>query len=356
MLRSLVDHLFVRYPIPAFLYQNWLVLEGLPRWKWVCWSLTLGRGIGLHRVASYFEWNVPRRLEHFLRLASGHLSPVDAVMWAEIQRLGGQSPDFQRIRRHPGYVLDITAGPYCNIECDANEVDWHHPPRFRPAGHDSEFWQGAVRWLGRYRAELTDPQAAEILDWALHRFLEEERARHWGDEGRGFQWTGRSPAGLLEQIEEARQLEQRRRAQEAGARHALTWAPRGWDWSFVDPAGETWELRELHSVLDLNQESEAMHHCVANYSYQCALGRSSIFSLRRGGCRVLTVEVEPGFRRIVQARGVRNRPASAEENAVLSNWHEHVLARSGATDLPDAEGVHEDGVRPGPRWSGGMGR
>src|SRR5258706_10246103 len=68
-----------------------------------------------------------------------------------------------------------------------------------------------------------------------------------------------------------------------------------------------WEITELTSGGQLRTEGTALRHCVASYSYSCWKGRSRIWSLRRRKGRsyrsVVTVEVNPASRTIVQARG-----------------------------------------------------
>ena len=53
-----------------------------------------------------------------------------------------------------------------------------------------------------------------------------------------------------------------------------------------------------------------MRHCVARYVGRCAKQRSSIWSMTCYSCvgqeHVLTIEVDPGTRTIVQAKGKRD--------------------------------------------------
>ena len=85
-----------------------------------------------------------------------------------------------------------------------------------------------------------------------------------------------------------------------------------------------WELAELTNSAQLRAEGAALQHCVASYSYACWQGRSRIWSIRRR-CNlsirpVLTVEVDPRSRTVVQARGFRNRRASGRALNVLQTW------------------------------------
>ena len=63
-----------------------------------------------------------------------------------------------------------------------------------------------------------------------------------------------------------------------------------------------------------------MKHCVFSYSVKIEAGTTSIWSLRLGPERMLTVEVTNTTREIVQFRGKLNRSATASEIAILRIW------------------------------------
>lgn len=85
-----------------------------------------------------------------------------------------------------------------------------------------------------------------------------------------------------------------------------------------------WQMMELTDSAQLRQEGAALHHCVASYMDRCRRGVSSIWSLRlwRGEkvSPVLTVEVDPKRRAIIQARGRANRPASGKPLGLVQDW------------------------------------
>jgi hypothetical protein len=85
-----------------------------------------------------------------------------------------------------------------------------------------------------------------------------------------------------------------------------------------------WELTELTSGAQLRAEGAALRHCVASYGHRCWRGVSRIWALRRGsGSRlrpVLTIEIDPRKKAVVQARRYRNRLPSARELELLQTW------------------------------------
>jgi hypothetical protein len=93
-----------------------------------------------------------------------------------------------------------------------------------------------------------------------------------------------------------------------------------------DPSAPTvtWELTELTNSAQLRAEGAALQHCVASYSHNCWRGASRIWSLRRrrdSDVRsIVTVELDPARRTIVQARGFRNRRPSGRALQLVQAW------------------------------------
>jgi hypothetical protein len=81
---------------------------------------------------------------------------------------------------------------------------------------------------------------------------------------------------------------------------------------------------ELTNSAQLRSEGAALHHCVASYAGRCYRGNSSIWSLRlwqgEKVHHVLTVEVDPKRRAVIQARGRANRAASGRPLRLLEDW------------------------------------
>jgi PcfJ-like protein len=85
-----------------------------------------------------------------------------------------------------------------------------------------------------------------------------------------------------------------------------------------------WQMIELTNSAQLRTEGAALHHCVASYADYCCRGTSRIWSLRfRRGEKVhhvLTIEVDPKRRAVVQARGWANRAASGKPLRLVQDW------------------------------------
>ena len=290
---SLVDHLLVRYEVPRFLYPEWSEIPQLPRLKWLCWFILFAQGGSLRRAAGLFDWNIPSRFEHFLRMASPGASLKEACGFAEIMRLGGSPIDCRRILSNPAFVVDPTEIP----EDEAL----------------SEFWETTVRWLIAHSTAITDEQSEVILAWAMHEYTETER--------RGtqpFYWKGRGLRSVLQ-----RSLDHQRRLERPWSCHS--WPRHGWDWQPIDAALDGWRFVELTSGEELFREGQAMRHCVAGYASRCAAGQSAIVSVRFKDARRITVEIIPATGQVVQARGACNRPADHEEQRMIRHWVDAVV-------------------------------
>lgn len=309
---SLARHLFVRYPVPACAPRLFAAAP-FPPLKWVCWTVLLGQGGSLARAARRFGWQLPPRLVPHLFSAPADLSPVEACMWAELAHLGGGRTELGWLRDNPSYVVDLTDGA-------EGPLDLVHAGRPAWRGvHAADawdqrlrsFWRDTAAWLVRHRDALDDRRAALLLEWAMHRFTE-----HAARGGPAFRWRGRTPHGALALATEYQRLRLLPYA-------ALEWRGRGWDWADAcDGAGAAprWTVRELTSGQALYEEGQALRHCVAGYARRCAAGDCAIFSLQCDDQRRLTIEIAPAGRRIIQARGACNRPATPEEQGVVQKW------------------------------------
>ncbi|MGE3804637.1 MAG: PcfJ domain-containing protein [Gemmataceae bacterium] len=292
----LIDHLFVRFSVPRFLYGTWTQEPCFSRLKWLCWFILLAQGGSLRRSRAQFGWNIPNRFEHFLRMTSADTeSPVAEVSTAQILRLGGSLEDCRRVLANSAFVIDTT------------ERAWES---------QAEFWETTVCWIIAHGNSLSDDQCEQVLAWAMHEHTEAERHRV-----PPFLLKGKGLRAVLE-----RSLAYRR--QLARPWSGYRWRQRGWGWQPVDPPLEGWSFVELTSGEELFCEGQALHHCVATYAGQCAAGNAVIVSVRFMGERRLTIEIQPSTGLVIQAKGKRNRPASGDEQRVIRRWLERVVVPS----------------------------
>jgi hypothetical protein len=85
-----------------------------------------------------------------------------------------------------------------------------------------------------------------------------------------------------------------------------------------------WTIEELLSGKALKVEGGIMHHCVATYIHACFRRWTSIWSLKvhegERSRRVLTIQVSPATRKILQAKGRKNVAPDERSWSVLKQW------------------------------------
>lgn len=265
-LEVVVDHLLCKYAVP-----NWVCGAFAPEsGRWPCpnamWTTlatvaaVVARGGGYDAIRWLLHGQLNRTIYAQL-LVSDAASPMLALRNAQCRALGG-----------PGWLGDALARHWT-----CSTLAWPDLP--------------TIAWLAR---EAEEVEFTEVLAF-LRRQPLDLRGRTWASV---------------------------RRLMHAPVRRVVDTRP------FV-PSGfspdlpiefPTWRMRELRSPLELAVDGRVMHHCVGTYVAVVRARKSSIWSLRTGDERCLTIEVRNGTREIIQVRGPRNRGALPLETRVLLAW------------------------------------
>jgi len=301
---SLVEHLFIKYPVPACLYEEWLGWPSFTRMKWIHWFILLGQGGSLYRTAPHFEWEVSKKFQYHFLQAPSNVTTAAACMHAEVKRLGGSFREFERLYAHRSFVIDPTGRSYQNRKSF------------------SLFWKDTLQYLIQHRNAISDEESRLILDWAMHQYTEGERAG-----GQAFSWKGRS----LQRVMEA-SAEYHREISRPHPYVSYVWKAYGWNWEWKDEDANIWSFVELTNGKELYNEGKAMRHCVATYASRCAAGYAAIVSLRYGEAQKVTLEVNPNTKKIVQARGRYNRLPRVYEQRIIDKWINNILNKKPEQD------------------------
>jgi hypothetical protein len=164
---------------------------------------------------------------------------------------------------------------------------------------EPERWRAVLRWLVGCGASVEPGEVRRLIE-LLH--------------ARPIALRGRSFASVMREVDRC-----------AGA---LLWPRSRWREMIVPVDGCEWSVVELTDSAALAREGRVMRHCVATYARDCARGWSRIWSLRRRCAddavarSVLTIEVDPCTRRIVQLRGRGNRDAGGWPLELVRRWAE----------------------------------
>jgi hypothetical protein len=296
---SLAHHLICKYGVPAFLTSSWYASDSAAD-KERDWFVAHSRG------ASFRSLNLPvamtRRAERIFLASPDHMPVRHAIRRAELLALGAPTEVLNAVMSHR-LAADLRHGEFWRtvwifLINNAGNVD---PTQIGPM-------IDYIQAIRHDRITVETPDGTMEFDPPLPTFSMKGRTaqsilrlmgewhRSLGAGSSSFSWM-RSPfAPLL--LEETRQ-------DDLGA-------------------PKRWHMMELTNSAQLRTEGAALHHCVASYADRCSRGISSIWSLRMWqGERVhhvLTVEIDPRRRAVIQARGRANRGASGKPLRLLQDW------------------------------------
>lgn len=305
---SLAHHLLAEYPVPPVLLSAWFRGTDWEAWGPQMWFRQVGQGRSLRSVG--FPIELTKRMAHAFAKAPAHFPIEFALRWAQVRGLGG-SDDLAR----------AVASTRLGREIDEDE---------------EAFWTSAIHLL--LNAPRIEPAQVDLIVEYLRdrKFAPRPAIIGDGEDDRtevdlpppepDYSVKGRSAATVLLRAEEWRA--ERRRAEAASttpARRVLRWRRSGvGEYRRDGEDGTAWTIRELLDSDELAAEGRAMCHCVATYTARCVGGHSTIWSLGEEGPegrrRLLTVEVDPATRRVVQASMKGNEDPDGSCLVALKDW------------------------------------
>jgi hypothetical protein len=284
---SLVDHLLVRYRIPAFIMRAFFELEEAHQVLNTALLLArLGRGESVSRCIAQDTILAPltRRMGHIFLHSPAGMSVQSALLRAQVLGHGGDE------------------ALACAV-IGASITEKHGSRRF---------WDEVIHWFCR-QLDLDLVQVGPLVDYIEHRRCDD----------RGFKLKGRTVRSLTRGMEKwHRELDIEHlpltNFNPSGLSEATWHIKNGGE--LCATGGDTWTVMEILSSRGLATEGRAMGHCIASYASMVASGDCSIWSLRCNEVRRLTVEVSRQKRAVVQARGRFNRMPKPLEMAMLRRW------------------------------------
>jgi hypothetical protein len=297
---SLARHLVGKYEVPVFLASSWYSTEDAAADKKRGWFVAHARG------ASFRSLNLPirmtRKMEHIFLSSQDHLAIEHAIRRAELLALGAPT-EFVQAVLSTRLATDLSNGEFWRtvwifLIANLGILDPAHIGPMIDFIQAIRHERGAVE-TPNGMVELDPPQPAfsikgRTVQSMLRLMLEWHSSLGLGSAG--LAWTPSPLHPML--LEEP--------SPDASA------PPR------------RWQMIELTNSAQLRMEGAALHHCVASYADRCCRGMSRVWSLRfRRGEKVhhvLTIEVDPKKRAVVQARGLANRAASGKPLRLLEDW------------------------------------
>ncbi len=313
-LRSLLEHLFATWPMPACFDAAWWVngaLGCLER-DWYCQVA----GGGSWRQAPGMPRTITARALHFAWHAPAELTIRQALRWGQVMAAGGSA----------ALAAAVIAS---RMTADlSNDAVWSR--LVAKVAADAAFEPADFGLIADTLVEVIAgegvPRAETLLDRPLPELLRGCR-KYWQT--------------ICESLD-SELPEFKRPAIECPHFRATVSRLVLARWPGLENAppfegrcrddGRRWCIRELTCYAQLIAESRELKHCVRSYRRRCWLGVSSVFSLQaleiRCGreCLVpyLTIEVDRESRRIVQIRGKWNRRYARDEHPLVRQWAEQL--------------------------------
>lgn len=308
LVHSLVHHLLARYPVPPRMTAVWFGDDDPANREERRWWVAHAGGRAFREIDG-LPLRLTRRMEHILI----HDTPADLGLRAAMRRaelLGLDAP--------PELVAAVLA---TDLAADLEHGD---------------FWRSVFHWFIRHWSELGPSRVGPLVDFFYARRIRSvEVMTPCGSiikppPDPTFAIAGRTPDSLQRLIDEWH-------AELAVRRHSgRTWSASGFGgFVYVEPpreggddaAAAIWRIEEILHSSELRFEGRVLHHCVASYEWKCLRGVSSIWSVRRqaGEGQAMsryTIEVEPGTRKVVQIRGLRNSRVSGLPQQLIALWAE----------------------------------
>lgn len=296
---ALIDHLFVRYRVPLFLYRAVLSCKGLhlvfgghhgakdlPDLMYRRWFLAVARGESFAKASRGF---FTKREAHWFLLAPEGNDLEQNVLWARAAASGipRAGCDYLVHRLDKAFLKDV--GDRLPDLLAFYALAW---PEMR--GYD--------------RDEITDFIRAIVRNAS-------------------FSFKGRTFGSMRKRC-----VEWHRTVYSGRVGHYHSWSSLLNQWEFRK-GGVLVRAEELTNNRQLSEEGRSQRHCVGTYAGLCASGKCLIVSLRWyisvGGAtdeliqhldRRLTMEVRLADRTVVQIRGRCNQRAAIEEMKAVRHW------------------------------------
>ncbi|MBT3276279.1 MAG: hypothetical protein HN368_24235, partial [Spirochaetales bacterium] len=309
---ELVRHIFALYPVPVFMDSAWFASPRPAADIQRRWFIHVGHG-GNIRTAE-LPMRYTKKMAHFFMQAPDSFSVIEALRYGQVLALGGNT-------------------------------DLMHFINATQLGEKLEnegFWESVIHFFVN-NPMLDFTHINPIVEFIYNRkFHAQEITQEDGTvleaapPDPGFDMKGRKAGPLLELVAAWHEELNREQKKASGSWEESGITP----FDYIEENQNTgsvtrWTINELLTRKELIDEGKTMKHCVGSYTYSCAKGTKSVWSLRmedldqNGERHVLTIAVKNDIRKVVQARGKCNamagmRPGSREQAGVLKREEERL--------------------------------
>lgn len=290
--REIINHLFVKYEVPEFMYNVWKSNN----LKFIDWFINMANGKNI-RTCKGLPFELTKRVAHLFKSAPDDFLPLEAIRYAQIIDLGGD------MRTVKGIL---------SSKLSSNFKEKH-------------FWDSVIKFFIN-NPMLDTAQYNPIVDYIEYVKFQKSTLvnRVWTSEKPNFSMKDRNVDALLILVEKWHK--QTQKVDKKGV--PSYWNPVNIE-NFIHITGKddnknTYKITQILRSCDLKNEGRVLKHCVGSYSSSCASGRCSIWSLTKSSntsfdTKLVTIEVSRD-KTIPQIRGKLNRLPNNEEIKIINMW------------------------------------
>ncbi|CAL2078002.1 PcfJ domain-containing protein [Tenacibaculum sp. 190524A05c] len=280
-LKSLIQHCFAIYETPAFLESSFFRSDK----KYMLWYIQIGRGKSIKEL-SQMPVQLTSKMAHEFRNAPPFFEANQALRYAQALGFGA------------------------SVET-AKTIGFSRLSIIRES--EEEFWVTVVQFFAKQKG-LVKNEVDQIIDYLTYKYREDQ----------SFSMKSRTLNALVNQTRDWH-----RNVYKAEIGEVLTWKPSGIKPLYVEEVEEgkkvVYKTVELLNSVDLYEEGNEMHHCVAEYDDDCKDKACTIFSLQRQVegepmKRMVTIEVGLPEREILQAQAKYNEEPDKKSAELIDLW------------------------------------
>jgi hypothetical protein len=296
--RELVQHVFVQYTMPEFMYAIWQDnnLDHLH------WFIHLGKGGSIKDVHD-LPFAMNSKMAHYFTQAPAHYPVNKALLYGKVRALGGTNDFFEQ-----WYA-----------------TDW------RQIYKDEAFFKQLIQFFANYPQLINNREVVQVINFInAHKYngqLVYTRAQGIVQEAPAapkFSLKGRTDHSLMRLVNNW--LRSPRVLGKGFDETILTWTPDPTnDFEYWDEEQQAlYKISQLINSYELWLEGKSMMHCVGTYTHKCMGGYSTIWTMTKvnaKGQELKCVTIEMGKKwRIIEIRGMRNRQPKTKEMEVIRHW------------------------------------
>lgn len=291
---DLVRHLFVKYDTPSCMTSLWFDSENkLAR----SWFIDVGQGKNASKL-NHFPTVLTKKEAHHFTKAPAKFTFIAAIRYGQAKTVGATM----------SFVNNL-------VKTDLGKYLYPKEP----------FWKEVIAFLVRNNPTAT----AHQLDIVVEYIWNQKFAKLWGQNEKG-QVVRKNPVEP--------NFELKGKTWDSLWRKAFEWfevvgfvrqAAQEWGHFMMEnnyikaKTGQCFMFQQLLTKQELFEEGKNMNHCVGSYVSECKNSTSVIFSMQNvlsRGKSLVTVEVNPKTRKIVQANRRFNYSPSDFEKEIIREW------------------------------------